>query len=91
VFQQEQDEPRTAEDKVLSVLNQLRGRMTDIMSQQADVKEEVRGVRGLVREARYDSKQHSEVSVFLFWKVSASGISNFLLIMGILLATICPR
>ena len=37
--------------------------MSDIISEQADVKTQVRGVRGLIREARYDSQQHSDVSI----------------------------
>ena len=61
LFQQEQDEPRTTEDKVLGGLNMLRGRLADLVAEQGDLKDDIRGVRKIIREARQDSREHTEV------------------------------
>ena len=61
-FKTEQDEPRTAEDKVLTGLNLLRSKLSDVVSDQVDLKEDVREVRLLVNQARHDSRLHTDVS-----------------------------
>ena len=40
----------------------LRGKITDIMADQAEVKQGMRGVRALVREARHESRLYADVS-----------------------------
>ena len=66
LWQAEQDEARTSEDKVLIGLNLLRGRLADVISEQGELKEIVRGIDGLVRQTKIEAKKHAEVMQILF-------------------------
>ena len=63
IIQADQEETKTAEDKVLTGLHILRGRIADIMADQAEVKQGMRGMRALVREAQHESRIQANVSL----------------------------
>ena len=46
---------------MLSGLHILRGKISDIMADQAEVKMGMRGVRAMVRDARTESRIHADV------------------------------
>ena len=57
----DQDDAKTGEDKILSGLNILKGRLADVIEDQADLKEYARGIKVLVNQVRSDSQQHVKV------------------------------
>nr|XP_018668223.2 transient receptor potential cation channel subfamily A member 1 homolog isoform X2 [Ciona intestinalis] len=57
----EQDEAsRSIADRVMSGLSILRGRVNDLIADQSEVKQGVRTVRAMVREARVETRTYSE-------------------------------
>jgi len=57
----DQDENRTATDRVIHGLSNLRGRMNDLLVDQTEIKQNVRSVRSLVRDVRNDTRVYAEV------------------------------